>query len=509
MLLFGSMGAITWAIRGTSGWGGIDGTLVPGLTWGLLWYYLCRRKGLDARGIVLWLGLGIALGGELGYGQYVSWIRGSFATAAGPVPISPWTGYLWFAVCGIGWAAPGGILLGWALHAGVSSGKWTVRILMLLVLLVILFNAPLPGLGTGVVSWVGTQIARTVPGLLFPLAGTGLYAGELDHNLVRTIYTNTQNAGVMAWWLCALLLAALQRDRATFVCGLVLGAGFGLGLALGSVWCLGYTIAPNYIDWWKMWELHAGFNLGIPYAFLWYWAVRRTARSMPEGDALPVSSVASTGTGPAIFMAAGGFVLIFVAGAEYFLWTGLLLALFFAASMILLTKPNNSGGGPQHAEELRKRVLLVYSAFLLVFILIHGGVSQTGVFLGLYNASEVDQYAWPSARILLFIPLAAVVTLVTMYHLSRIRSSSDADDQADKRLPDRMIELFAFIALIGAVSIWPAKIGVLYTVFLLVALSAFVKINRRFTDIDNGPNHAFPAPGSCLGSACQSRRMEP
>ena len=36
MLLFGSMGAITWAIRGTGGWGGIDGTIVPGMTWGLL-----------------------------------------------------------------------------------------------------------------------------------------------------------------------------------------------------------------------------------------------------------------------------------------------------------------------------------------------------------------------------------------------------------------------------------------------------------------------------------------
>jgi len=72
MLLFGSMGAITWAIRGSNGWGGIDGTIVPGLTWGLLWYYLCRRKGIDARSIVLWLGMGIAIGGELGYGQYAS-----------------------------------------------------------------------------------------------------------------------------------------------------------------------------------------------------------------------------------------------------------------------------------------------------------------------------------------------------------------------------------------------------------------------------------------------------
>jgi len=78
VLLFGSIGAITWAIRGTAGWGGVDGTVIPGLMWGILWYYVAFRKGIDARGVVLWLGLGLALGGELGYGQYTSWIRGIF-----------------------------------------------------------------------------------------------------------------------------------------------------------------------------------------------------------------------------------------------------------------------------------------------------------------------------------------------------------------------------------------------------------------------------------------------
>jgi hypothetical protein len=49
--LLGSIGAIAWAIRGTSGWGGIDGTIIPGMTWGLLSYYLCHRNGIDARSI--------------------------------------------------------------------------------------------------------------------------------------------------------------------------------------------------------------------------------------------------------------------------------------------------------------------------------------------------------------------------------------------------------------------------------------------------------------------------
>ena len=47
ILLFGSTGAITWAIRGTSGWGGVDGTVVPGMMWGILWYYIAFRKGID------------------------------------------------------------------------------------------------------------------------------------------------------------------------------------------------------------------------------------------------------------------------------------------------------------------------------------------------------------------------------------------------------------------------------------------------------------------------------
>jgi len=89
---------------------------VPGLTWGLLWYYLCRRKGIDARSIVLWLGMGIAIGGELGYGQYASWLRGNFSYRDEILPVSPWTGCAWFVICGIGWGAPGGILLGWALN---------------------------------------------------------------------------------------------------------------------------------------------------------------------------------------------------------------------------------------------------------------------------------------------------------------------------------------------------------------------------------------------------------
>lgn len=482
MVLFGSIGAITWAIRGTNGWGGIDGTLLPGLTWGLLWHYLCVRKGIDARGIVLWLGLGIALGGELGYGQYVSWIRGMFNAGDEVIPTSPWVGYIWFVICGIGWGAPGGIVLGWALDSKVSVRAWLVRACFMLALLVILFDVPLPLLGGGAISRGGELIAQCCPGVLFPHADLGLYAEELDQHLSRTVYTNTQNFAVLIWWVAALCVAALQRDRATLVCGAVIGGGFGIGFAQSAVWCLGYTHAPAYIDWWKMWELNAGFNLGLLYLLTLYWATRRLDKTCaPDGTPVPnrddrPEPAAIPETHITLFLAVSGFALVFAAGFEYFFWTGLLLSAFYAGALIICC------WGSTEAAELRKRISLSYTAFLLVFMLLHGGTSRGGVFLGLYAAEAVDQYQWPAGRVALFAPCAAVVVVTTLVHMAKQRRVADTSRMQTARLPERMTDLLAFIGFIGALSIWPEKIGALYAMFLWFALFAFTRINRRFDE---------------------------
>jgi hypothetical protein len=475
-LLFGGVGAITWAIRGTDGWGGIDGTLAPGLAWGLIWHYLCARRGIDARGVVLWLGLGIALGGELGYGQYVSWIRGQFETEGGILPVARGTGLAWFILCGIGWGAPGGILLGWALDARRTVRVWTLRAALVVVLLAFIFNLPFAPGGAGMVSWLGEQVARHCPWLLFPLSGSVDYAGTADRDLVRTIYTNTQNFAVVAWWLAALAVAALERSRATLVSGAVIGGGFGIGFMVSALWCLGYAHAPHWIDWWKMWELHAGFNLGLLYAVVLYWASRRLEKTGAPSAPPRILPADSTATG---FMAAAGFVLVFAAGVEYFFWTGLALALFYPASLIVAVR-----FAPGHAVETRKHISLVYAAFLLVFMLCHGGVSRLGVFLELYAPEAVDQYAWPPARIALLVPPAAVLVIATLIAMAKPLRAGVLSAAPSPRLPARMIDLFAFIGLVGAVSIWPSKIGVLYAFLLCLTLFACTRINRRFDELD-------------------------
>jgi hypothetical protein len=482
MLLFGSIGAIAWAVRGTDGWGGIDGTILPGLMWGLLWYYVCQRRGIDARGIPFWLGMGIALGGELGYGQYVSWMQGNFNVGEEVIAISPWIGYKWFVLCGIGWAAPGGILLGWALSKKASAFWWFVRSLFLLVLLALWHWRT--------IDWLGPRFLKLCPELLFPMADTGIYAGELGKHLGRTVYTNTQNFAFVMWWVAALVVAAVQRDKATLVAGLVIGGGFGIGFVLSALWCLGYVHAPGFIDWWKMWELQAGLNLGPLYVVTLYWAIRQVDKAHPKGK------VTRTAAEPrpaliewrdSVFLAAGGFLLVFVAGYEYFFWTGLFLAVFWVLAICLAACPFGRPDDSNNVTDRRRSIAIIYAAFLLVFMMFHGVTSRAGVLLGLYASEDVGQYAWPTARIALFAPVAVVLVAVAAFKMwQAIRPVADKPDAAERRLPARMAGVMVVMGFVGVVSIWPSMIWAFYVWFLCLTLIGFARLNRRLDAIDAG-----------------------
>ncbi len=479
ILLFGSIGAIAWAIRGTAGWGGVDGTVVPGLMWGVLWYYLASRKGIDARGIVLWLGLGIALGGELGYGQYVSWIRGIFNVGDEIIAIEPWLGYFWFIICGIGWAAPGAILLGWALGKRVSTGRWIVRSLILSALLIILFAG-------SVVDFLGELLLKTNSSILFPNADLGIYSAELGKHLSRTVYTNTQNFAVLVWWILALLEAVFQRDKITVVTGLIIGGGFGLGFMLSALWVLGYGFAPNYIDWWKIWELNSGFNLGLLYALAFFWAIRNMDKTIQSQKTITKEAEVRTKYQElynTLFLAFGGFLLLFFVGFEYFFWTGLALSLFYFISMSLTTIGKLDSN---HIAERRKNILLIYSFFFLVFIMFHGGSERLGTIFGLYSLDEVSQYSWPLKRILFFAPVAVVISGVTIFRMWNVLRPNTEQNNLNfmAKQSMRIIDLMTVMGFIGVLSIWPAKISVFYALFLIFAVFAFNRIEYKFDSID-------------------------
>ncbi|QDT51362.1 hypothetical protein Pan258_54510 [Symmachiella dynata] len=534
-LVFAGMGAITWAIRGTAGWGGMDGTLVPGLTWGLLWWYVCWRKGIDARGIPLWLGLGLTLGGELGYGQYVSWLRGEFSVGDKILPISQWLSLTWFGICGIGWAAPGGIALGWALAGRKSLGVWLARLVVPLgfafltriaiqtwpwlffpkwnqglyvaesnatgaaetstdsqgtmlaiwflcatlcvVVCVLTAKVRLPqwiarGILISAVGIVSLLLLPVAQWLFFPSDQLGLFTGQLGQHLGRTVYTNSQNMIVVGWWLGALLVAALNRDRQTLLAGLVIGAGFGVGFPLSALWCLGYQYDPGLVDWWKMWELQSGFNLGLLYVAVLYWAVAEVEKKGVKISGIEHSTYQKWCETTAA--ATGVALIVHVLSRDYFLSMGIFLAILYVVPMMLTACYKEAVGDRQRG------VSFVYSVFLLLFIMAWGASEREGILLGLFDPQAVDQYAWPTARKIIFAPVGIVIVAAGLFQMWRaifyppIGRPSSA---AAPRICARLVDLMTFTGVVGAISIWPAKIGACYAIVLCLVLFAFNRLN--------------------------------
>lgn len=229
-----------------------------------------------------------------------------------------------------------------------------------------------------------------------------------------------------------------------------------------------------------MWELNAGLNLGVLYAILFYWHIRQK-----DASALAMNTDAQTFPSErleTLALAFAGALLIFLAGFEYFFWTGVLLSIFYFTAMGLA---GSRVGRPNAGSEIgdrRRAVSFIYSVFLLLFILFHGGSSRAGVILGLYSADAVDQYAWPAARILLFVPVAAILTVMAVWNMIRVfrlKPDPEQTGRESSRWSTYMIDLMTVIGFVGALSIWPAKIGVLYAFFLFLALFAFNRMDKR------------------------------
>jgi hypothetical protein len=392
--------------------------------------------------------------------------------------INPGWGYAWLIMCGIGWAAPGGIVLGWALSKRTSVIIWITRSIMLVVLLVVMFGWPL-------IEMLGGYLVRIDPGILFPHSDLGIYSATLDKHLSRTVYTNTQNFLAVAWWLGALLIAAWQMDRTTLIAGLIIGGGFGPGFMQSAIWTLGYVSAPKYIDWWKMWELNAGFNLGVLYAITLYWWTQKALKNEESEKVIPDDKRTKskyTKWLKTLFLAFGGFLLLFFVGFEYFFWTGLALSIFYFFSMIFTT----TGISDYYLiAERRKNVLLIYSFFYLIFLMFHGGSERLGIFLGLYAEDAVSQYSWPTERIILFSPIALLITGVAIYKLRQVLRPNAPHYEWYKishHKSLRIVDLMTVMTFIGALSIWPQKIGVLYALLLCIALWAFNRLNNYYTD---------------------------
>ena len=74
-LLFMALGAMTWAVRGSSGFGAVNGCVFAGVTWGAAWWFIARdpaarqSRRYSSGWIILALTIGIGISGNRGWMQ--------------------------------------------------------------------------------------------------------------------------------------------------------------------------------------------------------------------------------------------------------------------------------------------------------------------------------------------------------------------------------------------------------------------------------------------------------
>ena len=196
-LLFAALGAMTWAVRGCAGAGGMNAHVAPGLTWGAAWWFLARGQGgvpsrrYNSGWILLALAAGFAIAGERGWMQWPNFFSGQLATnyAKGEfVPISRAYGFLWFFIAGTAWAGLPACLLAWCgTGRPMRAWEWTLRLAC--------------GFGGGYVAW---RIFASHPRLFLPLYDT-LQAKYLDFqanpNLAKLYRDNGSSLRHLCFWI--------------------------------------------------------------------------------------------------------------------------------------------------------------------------------------------------------------------------------------------------------------------------------------------------------------------
>jgi len=113
----------------------------------------------------------------------------------------------------------------------------------------------------------------------------------------------------------------------------------------------------------------------------------------------------------------------------------------------------------------------------------HDGSYSLGVILEIYSTDTVSQYDWPLERYLIFAPVALVLISVAVFKMRQVLRIDDEKtypNSVPSLRPERMIDLITLMGFIGALSIWPGKVGVLYALFIALAIFAFNRLERQF-----------------------------
>jgi hypothetical protein len=281
-LLFIALGAMTWAVRGCSGYGASAGCLFAGVTWGAAWWFIAREPGArqsrrySSGWIILAVAIGFAVSGNRGWMQWPSFFDGHLQLNTGKgefAPIPRVYGFLWLFIAGMPWAGIGACLLAWC-----AAGR------------------PL-----GVIGWIlrlacafgGAFLARLLfeqcPQLFLPLyhSLSSNYADlQANPNLRRLINDNREAITHLGFYLGCVGFEAARRDWKNVVLILTVGVLNGLGWAAFQNWSWAKRIWPGAsFNFWRCWESSGGISIGFAYGIAYFLVNRRMSKEQIERNA--------------------------------------------------------------------------------------------------------------------------------------------------------------------------------------------------------------------------------
>jgi hypothetical protein len=272
-ILFMALGGMTWAVRGSSGFGAVNGCVFAGVTWGTAWWFIARdpsrrqSRRYSSGWIILALTVGIGIAGNRGWMQWPSFFEGHLQlnTPQGKfAPIPRIYGFEWLFIAGVAWAGLGACLLAWcAPERALGARGWLIRIGC--------------GLAGGALA---AALFRALPGVFLPLFDS-LKPEYLDlqanPNLRRLINDNRAAIIHLGCYLGFLAYEAGRRDWKNILLITSVGLVNGIGWAACQNWRWAAHVWPQTnFNWWRCWESCGGLSIGAAYGLAYFLVNRRT-----------------------------------------------------------------------------------------------------------------------------------------------------------------------------------------------------------------------------------------
>ncbi|HQO33782.1 MAG TPA: hypothetical protein PLG59_03920 [bacterium] len=284
IILFAALGGMTWAVRGCSGFGGSDGCLFAGVTWGVAWWFIARDAGgtqsrrYASGWIILALAAGISYSGGRGWMQWPSFFEGHLQTnyqAGEFVPISRKYGFLWLFIAGVPWAGLGACLLAWCGSKRTTRiWQWAIRI----------------ACGVGV-AYLARYLYNAYPQFFLPLYNSmEAQYRDLDANPnLRRLMNDCRNAIFhLGLFLGFLAYEIGRRDWKNVTLISTVGVVNGIGWAAFQNWKWSAVFWPGAsFNFWRCWESSGGISIGIAYGIAYFLVNRRMSEE--EIAARPVN----------------------------------------------------------------------------------------------------------------------------------------------------------------------------------------------------------------------------